>query len=318
MLNFGFRWTTILGLSTIVLISSCGGNTAAQPALASVAPSQSAITSAATDPVSSDAVAMSDGSVCTPLPPPTSVVPDQVVGTKSCTCAYDLFSLEEPPLCFKLVPIRTWTNPAGGMKTSGSQLDLLPIATMNFTPMLPSGLDARAVSTADFGVSGTDRGVGRVIIAEVADDALLGGGLREQISVTKDLTGTVMERLTDDDALNDATVVSAVRGDAIVRFPQDGSTPKGRPPIEQVEWIADGVRFSVVIQLGPDATLTGPTFDESISRFIDSFAPVGAIDSTSQSAPGDRPGAGAGLGVGVVGIALGGDTDREQCRAGDQ
>lgn len=231
---------------------------------------------------------MPDGSVCTSLPPPTSVVPDEAVGTKSCTCRYDLFSLEEPPLCYQLVPIRTWTNPAGGMKTSGSQLDQLPIATMNYTPLLPSGLDVRAVSTSDFGVSGTDSGVGRVIIAEGADDSLIGGGLREQISVTKGLTGTVMERLTDDDALNDATVVSAALGDAIVRFPQDGSTAKGRPPIEEVEWIADGVQFSVVIQLGPDATLTGPTFDGSISRFVDSFAPVGAIDSLLRSAPGER------------------------------
>jgi hypothetical protein len=76
------------------------------------------------------------------------------------------------------------------------------------------------------------------------------------------------------------------------RFPPTryGSTPKGRPPIEQVEWIADGVRFSVVIQLGPDATLKAPTFDESISRFIDSFAPIGTVDSTSQSAPGVRRG----------------------------
>jgi hypothetical protein len=278
VLNFAFRRTSILGLSTIALISSCGDNTAAQSTVASVAPSHSATTtSAATDPGSSDAVAMSDGSVCTPLPPPTSVGPDQAFGTKSCTCAYDLFSLEEPPLCFKLVPIRTWTNPAGGMKTPGSQLDQLPIGAMGFTPMLPSGLDVEAVSTSDFGVSGTDRGVGRVIIAEGADQSPIGGGLRQQISVTKDLTGTVTERLTDDDTSNDATVVSAVRGDAIVRFPQDGTTAKGRPPIEQVEWIADGVRFSVVIQLGPDATLKVPTFDESIGRFIDSFAPLGAI-----------------------------------------
>ena len=49
--------------------------------------------------------------------------------------------------------------------------------------MLPFGLDVEAVSTSDFGVSGTDRGVGRVIIAEGADDALIGGGLREQISI---------------------------------------------------------------------------------------------------------------------------------------
>jgi hypothetical protein len=228
--------------------------------------------------------------VCTPLPPPTSVSPNEAFGTKSCTCAYDLFSLEDPPLCFRLVPIRTWTNPAGGMATPGSQLDQLPIGTLDFTPMLPAGLDVEAVSTSDFGVSGTDRGVGRVLIAEVADDALGGGGLREQISVTKGLTGTVTKRLADDDPSNDATVVSAVRGDAIVRFPQDGTTAKGRPPIEQVEWIADGVRFSVVIQLGPDATLKGPTFDESIGRFIDSFATAGITDPTSQSAADDRRG----------------------------
>jgi hypothetical protein len=176
------------------------------------------------------------------------------------------------------------------MKTSGSQLDQLPIGTMDFAPMLPSGLDVRAVSTSDFGVSATDSGVGRVIIAEVADDAFIGGALREQISVTKGLTGTVMARLTDNDVSNDATVVSGVRGDAIVRFPQDGTTAEGRPPIEQVEWIADRVRFSVVIQLGPDAILNGPTFDASIGRFIDSFAPIAAIDFSLQSAPGVRRG----------------------------
>lgn len=277
MLNPAFRRTTILGLSTIALIISCGDNTATQSALTSVAPSLSASTSAATDPISSDAVAMSDGSVCTPLPPPTSVRPDEAFGTKSCTCAFDLFSLEEPPLCFKLVPIRTWANPAGGMATPGSGLDQLPIGTMEFTPMLPAGLNVEAVSTSDFGVSGTDRGVGRVIIAEVADDAVGGGGLREQISIAKDFAGTVAERLTDDDTSNDATVVSSASGDAIVRFPQDGTAAKGRPPIQQVEWIADGVRFSVVIQLGPDAALKGPTFDESIGQFIDSFAPIGII-----------------------------------------
>ena len=99
-----------------------------------------------------------------------------------------------------------------------------------------------------------------------------------------------MARLTDDDTSNDATVVSAARGDAIVRFPQDGTTAKGWPPIEQVELIADGVRFSVVIQLGPDAVLKGPTSNESIARFIDSFAPIGTLNSTLQSAPGDRRG----------------------------
>ena len=274
MLNSAFRRTSILIVSTIVMISSCGDNTATQSALAPVSASEFSTTVPATDPVSSDAVAMFDGSVCTPLPTPTSVSPDQAVGTKSCTCAYDLFSLEDPPLCFKLIPIRTWTNPAGGMAIPGSQLDQLPIATMDFKPMLPSGLDVEAVSTSDLGVSGTDRGVGRVIIAEVADDALIGGGLREQISITKALTGTVAARLTDDDPDNDATVVSAANGDAILRFPQDGTTPKGQPPIEQLEWIADGVRFSVVIQLGPDAVLKTPTYDESISRFIDSFAPI--------------------------------------------
>jgi hypothetical protein len=233
---------------------------------------------------------MSDGSVCTPLPPRTSVSPDQAFGTKSCTCTYDLFSLEDPPLCFKLIPIRTWTNPAGGMATPGSQLGQLPIATMGFKAMLPSGLDVEAVSTSDFGVSGTDHGVGRVIIAEVVDDAVIGGGLREQISVTKALTGTVAARLTDDDPDNDATVISIANGDAIRRFPQDGTTTKGQPPIEQLEWIVDGVRFSVVIQLDPDAVLTNPTFDESISQFIDSFAPLGIPDSTLQAASANHRG----------------------------
>ena len=293
MLNSAFRRTSILVASTIAMISSCGENTANQSALVPESPSESSTTVAATDPVSSDAVAMSDGSLCTPLPPPTSVSPDQAVGTKSCTCAYDLFSLADPPLCFKLIPIRTWTNPAGGMAIPGSQLDQLPIATMDFEPMLPSGLDVEAVSTSDFGVSGTDRGVGRVIIAEVADDALIGGGLREQISVTKGLTGTVKARLTDDDPDNDAAVISAANGDAILRFPQDGRTTKGQPPIEQVEWIADGVRFSIVIQLGPDAVLTNPTFDEPISQFVDSFAPLGILSSTLQAAPDNHRGPGA-------------------------
>ena len=81
-------------------------------------------------------------------------------------------------------------------------------------------------------------------------------------------------RLTDDDPDNDATVVSAVSGDAIVRFPQDSTVTKGEPLIEQVEWTADGVRFSTVIQLGADRVLKTPTYDESISRFIDSFAPL--------------------------------------------
>ena len=179
------------------------------------------------------------------------------------------------------------------MATPGSQLDQLPIATIGFTPMLPSGLDVRAVSTADFGVSGTDPGLGRVIIAEVADDAQGGGGLREQISITKALTGTVTARVTDDDPDNDATVVSAVSGDAIVRFPQDSTVTKGQPPIEQLEWIADGVRFSVVVQLGPDAVLKSPTYDESISRFIDSFAPLTIPYSTLQAAPDNHRGPGA-------------------------
>jgi hypothetical protein len=160
------------------------------------------------------------------------------------------------------------------MATPGLKLDQLPIATIGFKPMLPTGLDVQAVSTADFGVSGTDPGLGRLIIAEVADDSLIGGGLREQISITKALTGTVTARLTDDDPDNNATVVSAASGDAIVRFPQDSTVTKGQPPIEQLEWIADGVRFSVVVQLGPDAVLKTPTYDESISRFIDSFAPI--------------------------------------------
>jgi hypothetical protein len=155
-----------------------------------------------------------------------------------------------------------------------TQLDQLPIATIAFKPMLPPALDVEAVSTADFGVSGTYRDRGRVIIAEVADDAQGGGGLREQISITKAMTGTVTARLTDDDPDNDATVVSAVSRDAIVRFPQDSTVTKRQPPVEQVEWTAGGVRFSVVIQLGADAVLKTPTYDESISRFIDSFTPL--------------------------------------------
>ncbi len=293
MVNSGFRRTSILGLATIALISSCGDNTANQSALTSVSSSESSTTVAAIDPVSSDAVVMSDGSVCTPLTTPTSVSPDQAVGTTACTCSYDLFSLEDPPVCYQLLPIRTWTHPGGRMATPGSKLDQLPIATIGFEPMLPPGLDIRAVSTADFGVSGTDAGLGRLIIAEVADDSLIGGGLREQISITKTLAGTVTARLTDDDPYNDATVVSAVSGDAIVRFPQDSTVTNGQPPIEQLEWIADGVRFSVVVQLGPDAVLKTPTYDESISRFIDSFAPLGIPSSRLQAAPDNHRGHGA-------------------------
>ena len=279
VVNSGFRRTSILGLATIALISSCGGNTAQQSALTSVStsessPAESSTTVPATDPVSSDAVVMSDGSVCRPLPTPTSVSPDQAVGTTACTCSYDLFSIEDPPICYQVLTIRTWTHPGGHMATPGSKLDQLPIATIGFKPMLPPGLDIRAVATADFGVSGTYPGLGRLIIAEVADDSLIGGGLREEISITKALAGTVTARLTDDDPDNNATVVSAASGDAIVRFPQDSTVTKGQPPIEQLEWIADGVRFGVVIQLGPDAVLRDPTYDESISRFIDSFAPL--------------------------------------------
>ena len=160
------------------------------------------------------------------------------------------------------------------MATPGLSLDQLPIATIDFKPMLPPGLEVEAVSTADFAVSGTYPGLGRVIIAEVADDALIGGGLREQISITKALAGTVTARLTDDDSANDATVVSAVSSDAIVRLPQDSTATKGQPPIEQVEWVAHGLRFSVVIQLGPETVLKTPTYDESISRFIDLFTPL--------------------------------------------
>ena len=109
-------------------------------------------------------------------------------------------------------------------------------------------------------------------------------------SVTKGFTGTVKARLTDEDPDNDARVISAANGDAILRFPQDGTTTKGQPPIEQLEWIADGVRFSVVIQLGPDAFLRSPTLDESISQFVDSFAPLGILYSTLQAAPDDHRG----------------------------
>jgi hypothetical protein len=56
VVNYGFRRTTILGLSAIALITSCGDNIATQSPFVSVEASHSAITSAATDPVSSDAV----------------------------------------------------------------------------------------------------------------------------------------------------------------------------------------------------------------------------------------------------------------------
>ena len=86
--------------------------------------------------------------------------------------------------------------------------------------------------------------------------------------------GDLAGGLTDDDPANDATVISAATLDALLRFPQDGQTTKGHPPIEQLEWIAEGVRVSVVIQLGPTAVLQNPTFDETIGRFIDEFQPI--------------------------------------------
>ena len=136
VLNSGFRRTSILCLLTIGMISGCGDNTTGQSALAPVASSESSTTAlapvassessgtvAATDPASSDSVMMSDGSVCRPLPTPTSVSPDQALGTTACTCSYDLFSLEDPPVCYQLLPIRTWTHPGGYMATPGSKLD---------------------------------------------------------------------------------------------------------------------------------------------------------------------------------------------------
>ncbi len=130
------------------------------------------------------------------------------------------------------------------------------------------------MSTLDFGVSGVYPGLGRLIIAEVAYDPAGGGGLQEQIDAIDKLPSSVTSRLTDDNPDNDATVVSATSSRAIVRFPQDDQTTKGQPQEEQVEWVAGDVRYSVVIDLGQQAVLHAPTYDESIAKFIDSFVPV--------------------------------------------
>jgi hypothetical protein len=56
-----------------------------------------------------------------------------------------------------------------------------------------------------------------------------------------------------------------------------------RPCRRRLEWADGGERISVVIQLGSDAVLKTPTYDESISRFIDSLASVGPAAATLPS-----------------------------------
>ena len=217
-------------------------------------------------------VTQSDGSICTSIQQTGPSNSGEAVATASCVCSYDMFSLQDAPVCYPRSALRSWTQPGGGV--AGSRLDQIPISDLSFNPLLPAGLEIHAVSTSDFGVSATDPSLGRIIISEVQDESLIGGGLREQTAVVKGYSGTVTDRLTDGDPENDATVISAATVDVLLRFPQDGQTTKGHPPIEQLEWIAEGVRVSVVIQLGPTAVLQNPTFDETIARFIDEFQPI--------------------------------------------
>ena len=264
----------------VVLLAACGEPlppkavpaTGTQAAPSTRARPPSAQTSPDSQAPAVSAVTQSDGSICTSIQqtaPPNSA---EAVVTASCVCSYDLFSLHDAPVCYPRSALRSWTQPGGGV--AGSRLDQIPMSDLSFNPLLPAGLEIHAVSTSDFGVSATDPSLGRIIISEVQDEALIAGGLREQIVVVKGYSGTVADRLTDSDPDNDATVISAATADAILRFPQDGQTAKGHPPIEQLEWIAQGVRVSVVIQLGPTAVLQNPTFDETIARFIDEFQPI--------------------------------------------
>lgn len=269
MLRKTYRATGLMAVSLIGVIGACG-----DPASRQAESSQGGETAAATAPISVESTpsqVMSDGSVCTPLPISDAGGGDQAVGASSCVCAYDLFSDYAPPSCYPR-NIRSWLHPSAG--SVGSKLDEIPVESLGFKPTLPPGLEIQAVSTSDFGVSGTYPGLGRLIIAEVANDPLLGGGLQEQIDATSKLSGSVENRLTDGNPDNDATVVSAAATQAMVRFPQDAQTTKGQPQIEQVEWLAGDVRYSVVIQLGQDAVLHSPTYDDSIANFIDSFVPI--------------------------------------------
>ena len=280
------RNTTILAVSLIGLISACGTPTVRQSGASPAATTASRPKPNATQEVptativpaeteaASTTVVQSDGSVCTSITTPGSVGSDQAVGTTGCFCNYDLFSSEDPPTCFLGTHVRTWMHPDGQTGPVGHKLNEIPTDTLSFKPSIPPDLEIQAVSISDFGVSGTYPGLGRMIIAEVANDPLLGGGLQEQIALTSKLSGSVMERLTDDNPDNDATVVSATGVEAIVRFPQDSRTVKGQPAFEQVEWISGDTRFSVVIQLGEGVTLQDPAYGESIGRFIDSFGPI--------------------------------------------
>ena len=263
-----------VGVALGVLLAACGEPLppkAVPAAVTQASPGSQAPLDSQAPAVST--VTQSDGSICTNIQhtaPPNS---GEAVATASCVCPYDPFSLQDAPICYPRSALRSWIHP-GGSGAAGSQLDQIPFKDLPFNPLLPAGLEIHAVSTSDFGVSATDPSLGRLIISEGPDDSLIGGGLREQIAVVKGYSGTVTDRLTDDDPANDATVISAATVDALLRFPQDGQTTKGHPPIEQLEWIAEGVRVSVVIQLGPTAVLQNPTFDETIGRFIDEFQPI--------------------------------------------
>jgi hypothetical protein len=223
------------------------------------------------DAAPSSAVVKSDGSVCQPLEIPTPLPTDVAVGTMVCTCAYDLFSSEPAPICYPR-QLSTWAYP-GGFGPLGTTREEIPIGTLAFKPSLPPRLEIHAVSLTDFHISGTYPQLGRLIISEVAYDPLGEAGLQEQIALLSTLPGTVNERLADDDPDNDATVIHANGIDALVRFPQTPDT-QSHPPIETVEWIVGDVRIAVVVQLGPQAELRDPTYDDSISSFIDAFVPI--------------------------------------------
>ena len=220
------------------------------------------------------AVIGSDGSICRPLEPPTNPpATNEAVGTVGCICPYDLFSNDDPPDCYPR-QLASWKYP-GGVGAVGQVVDDIPRNSLGFAPSLPAGLALHAVSTWNFGVSGTYPTLGRLIIGEGANDPLLGGGLRQQIDLLRTLPGTVEERLIDDNPNNDAVVVKSGDTEALIWFPQDGQTPKGQPPIEIVDWIAGSLRYAVTIQLGAKAMLHGPTYDDRIVKFIDSFRPLG-------------------------------------------
>ena len=183
----------------VVLLAACGEPLppkAVPAAGTQAAPSTEAASSTQASPDSQapgvSTVTQSDGSICTSIQqtaPPNS---GEAVATASCVCSYDMFSLQDAPVCYPRSALRSWTQPGGGV--AGSRLDQIPIGDLSFNPLLPAGLKIHAVSTSDFGVSATDPSLGRIIISEVQDESLIGGGLREQTAVVKGYSGTVTDR----------------------------------------------------------------------------------------------------------------------------